>query len=138
MTEPLQPVSRALVLTRGLTCRCPNCGRYGLYQSWFRLGKRCRRCDLDLAMEEGFYSGTTSIGYVLIIGAVLGPVLWAVLTDRLTEFQAVAIGIVGTVGATVLLYPALLSWVLMNYYLWFPHQLPANGGQRELPPGQDH
>ena len=88
-------------------------------------------------MEEGFYSGTTSIGYVLIILVVMVPIVFAVIADRLTELQAILLGAAGTIGLTVLVYPALLSWVLMTYYLCFPLQLPANGGRRELPPGQE-
>ena len=137
-TTMLMPVSRATVVLRGLTGRCPNCGHYGLHRSWFRLRASCQHCHLDLAMEEGFYSGTTSIGYVLIALAVLGPIVFAVIADRLSELQAILLGAAGTVGFTVLLYPALLSWVLMSYYVWFPEQLPANGGRRELPPGQEN
>jgi hypothetical protein len=79
-------------------------------------------------MEEGFYTGTTSIGYVLILLLVLLPVVLLAIAERLSEGQAIAVGAAGTVLAAALLYPALLGWVLGSYYACFPERLPANGG----------
>ena len=79
-------------------------------------------------MDEGFYSGTTSIGYVLILLIVVLPVSFLVIFDVIGVKGAIAICIAGTIGLTVGLYPLMLGWVLMSYYLWFPGQLPANGG----------
>jgi hypothetical protein len=35
----------------------------------------------------------------------------------------------GSIGFPVLFYRSSRSWWLMNYYLLFPHHLPANGGK---------
>lgn len=79
-------------------------------------------------MDEGFYSGTTSIGYVLILLMVVLPVAFLVIFDLVGVGGAIALCVGGTIVLTVGLYPLMLSWVLMSYYLWFPGQLPANGG----------
>ena len=127
-TESFRAVGRGAIAMRGLTGRCPNCGTLGMHRDWFHLRPRCKGCDLDLEMDEGFYSGTTSFGYVLILLVVVLPVVFLVVFDVIGVFGAIAICVVGTVGLTVGLYPVMLSWVLMCYYLWFPEQLPANGG----------
>jgi hypothetical protein len=101
-----------------------------MHRDWFHLRPRCKSCDLDLEMDEGFYSGTTSFGYVLILLVVVLPVVFLVVFDVIGVIGAITICVVGTVGLTVGLYPVMLSWVLMSYYLWFPEQLPANGGNR--------
>jgi len=125
-----RPVGRGAIAMRGLTARCPNCGALGLHKSWFHLRPNCKGCNLDLEMDEGFYSGTTSFGYVLVLLVVVLPVAFLVIYDVVGVAGAIAICVVGTVGLTVGLYPVMLSWVLMSYYLWFPEQLPANGGSR--------
>jgi uncharacterized protein (DUF983 family) len=128
--EKLRAVDRGAIALRGLTGRCPNCGTRGLHKSWFHLRTNCSGCNLDLEMEEGFYAGTTSFGYVLILLVVVLPVAFLVIYDVVGVVGAIAICAIGTVGLTVGLYPVMLSWVLMTYYLWFPDQLPANGGSR--------
>jgi hypothetical protein len=42
---------------------------------------------------------------------------------------------VGAVGVPALFYRSSRSWWLMNYYVLFPHHLPANGGKGR--PGDD-
>jgi len=41
-------------------------------------------------------------------------------------WTGVIMGITGSVLLTTLLYPLLLSWVIMTYYTLFPNDLPAN------------
>ncbi len=124
-------VSRWEILVRGATLRCPNCGGYGLFKSWFRLHKSCQRCGMTLEKEQGFYLGTTSIGYVLAIIFVLLPVCALVVMDVLGVWVGVSLGIVGTVVFTVAMYPCLLGWVIMFYFAMLPHELPANKPESE-------
>ena len=76
--------------------------------------------------DSGFYFGTTSIGYVLAIIVVIIPICILVVQDVLEMWTGVIIGIVGSVLLTSLLYPLMLSWVIMSYYTMFPHELPLN------------
>ena len=76
--------------------------------------------------DAGFYFGTTSIGYVLAILVVILPICILVVQDVLGMWTGVILGIVGSILLTCLLYPLLLSWVIMSYYTMFPHELPRN------------
>jgi len=76
--------------------------------------------------DSGFYFGTTSIGYVLAIVVVIIPICFLVVKEIVGMWTGVIIGIVGSVLLTTLLYPLLLSWVIMTYYTLFPNELPAN------------
>ena len=76
--------------------------------------------------DSGFYFGTTSIGYVLAIIVVIIPICILVVQDIIAMWTGVIIGIIGSVLLTTLLYPLMLSWVIMSYYTMFPHELPAN------------
>jgi uncharacterized protein (DUF983 family) len=70
-----------LLLLRGLARRCPNCGRSGIFASWFRLKERCPRCGLALERheQEDYFLGGMMFNIViaeLIYGA--GLVIWIV------------------------------------------------------------
>lgn len=125
-------VSREEIIARSLTGRCPNCGCFGLFKNWFKLNRTCRDCGMTLKKEEsGFYFGTTSIGYVVAIILVLIPVCFLVVNKVLSVWLGVSIAILGSILLTVLIYPLMLSWVIMSYYTLFPHQLPGNQRNEE-------
>lgn len=120
-------VERGEIISRSLTGRCPNCGAFGMFKHWFRLNKHCTGCEMPLEKEDsGFYFGTTSIGYVLAIIVVIIPICVLVVKEVVGMWTGVIIGIVGSVLLTTLLYPMMLSWVIMCYYTLFPQELPAN------------
>jgi len=76
--------------------------------------------------ESGFYFGTTSIGYVLAIIFVIIPICILVVLDKIGMWTGVTVGIIASILLCVLLYPLLLSWVIMSYYVVCPHELPEN------------
>ena len=119
-------VTRGQILRRGLLCACPNCGQHGLMRSWFRLRPACSGCGMDLSKSDGFYTGTTSIGYVASIICVLIPVCLLVVRKVLPVWAGVLLGIGGSLGFVVLLYPAMLCWMVMAYHMALPGELPAN------------
>ena len=105
-----------------------------MFKHWFRLNKHCSGCDMPLEKEDsGFYFGTTSIGYVLAIIVVIIPICILVVKDILSMWTGVLIGIGGSVLLTTLLYPLMLSWVIMGYYTLFPNELPANRPPSDQP-----
>jgi uncharacterized protein (DUF983 family) len=129
--EPVLAVPRAQIIRRGLLCRCPNCGRRGLLASWFRLRAACAGCGLDLARSRGFYSGTTSIGYVAALLCVLVPDFFLVSAQVLGVTAGILLGVLGSFAFIVLIYPVMLCWMVMAYHVALPGELPANGGGRD-------
>lgn len=82
---------------------------------------------MELEKEEsGFYFGTTSIGYVLAILLVILPVCVLVVKEMVGMWVGVSIGIIGSTLLCLLLYPILLCWVIMLYYVVQADELPEN------------
>ena len=129
MSDAKLKITRGDIIARGLLCCCPNCGQRGLLASWFRLGKACRSCGMDLARSAGIYSGTTSIGYVAAILFVILPIIFLVALKVLSVKAGVLLGIFGTFGFIVLIYPLMLCWMVMAYHVALPGELPVNGGR---------
>lgn len=120
-------IARSEIISRCLTACCPNCGRFGMFKNWFRLNKHCTHCEMPLEKEEsGFYFGTTSIGYVLAIILVIIPICVLVVMDKIGMWTGVGIAIAGSILLCVCLYPLLLCWVILMYYLISPQELPGN------------
>ncbi len=128
MDEAELRVTRGEIFLRGLRCACPNCGERGLLASWFRLGKACRSCGMDLGRSHGFYSGTTSIGYVAAIVLILVPLCFLVVHDVISARAAVVLGMAGSAAFIVAVYPVMLCWMVAAGHLALPGDLPANGG----------
>lgn len=99
----------AVLVLRGLTLRCPNCGSGGLFRSWFHMRDRCPRCHLRLDRHEGedYFLGGMMFNIVLAevifaTGLVIALVAtWPRPPWNLLEW----IGIPFMVLAPVLLYP---------------------------------
>ena len=124
-------VGRGEIFGRALTGRCPNCGQFGMFKNWFRLHKSCPNCGMELEKEEsGFCFGTTSIGYVLSIILVIIPVCILVVMDMLSMWVGVGIGIVGSIMLCTLLYPLMLCWVIMLYFVVQADELPINASEQ--------
>ena len=120
-------VERFEIFSRAVTGRCPNCGQLAMFKNWFRYYKRCPNCGIELEKEESeFYSGTTSIGYVLSINLVIIPVCISIVIDLLSMWLGVGIGIVGSIMLCTLLYPLILCSVIMLYYVVHTDGLPNN------------
>ena len=82
---------------------------------------------MELEKEEsGFYFGTTSVGYVLAILLVIVPVCILVVMDVLGMWAGITIAIIGSILLCVLLYPLMLCWVIMFYYIVQAEELPKN------------
>jgi predicted RNA-binding Zn-ribbon protein involved in translation (DUF1610 family) len=126
-------VTRLQIVARGLTNRCPNCGAPTLFKrgKLFEVNKSCPACGfvVERSNDEGFFLGSMSLNYGVTLVCFLLPVL---LLWRYKVIGDTTAGVLA--GAGALLFPALFyrssrSWWLMNYYLFLPHHLPANGGK---------
>ena len=126
-------VSRVLIVTRGLTNCCTNCGARTLFVpgSLFKVNRECSSCGfvIERANDEGFYLGSASLNFGMTIVLYLVPVMLLAFYHVIGATLAMVLAGVGAVGFPVLFYRSSRSWRLMNYYLLFPHHLPANGGK---------
>jgi uncharacterized protein (DUF983 family) len=126
-------VTRVQIVARGLTNRCPNCGGRTLFKpgTFFKVNPACPACgfEIERGNDEGFFLGSMSLNYGVTLVGFLLPVLLLWYYKVLGDTAAAVLA-----GAGALLFPALFyrssrSWWLMNYYIFLPHHLPANGGK---------
>ncbi len=126
-------VTRIQIVARGLTNRCPNCGGRTLFKAGtaFRLNRECPACGFKFEKEndEGFFLGSMSLNYGVTLVCFLTPVALLWYKKIIGDTPAAVLAIVGAFGFPALFYRASRSWWLMNYYIFFPHHLPANGGK---------
>jgi uncharacterized protein (DUF983 family) len=132
-------VTRVEIVARGLTNRCPNCGARTLFKAGtlFETNKQCAACGftIERANDEGFYLGSASLNFGMTITLYLVPVMLLAFYKVIGQTTAIVLAGVGAVGFPVLFYRSSRSWWLMNYYVLFPHHLPANGGKGRM--GED-
>lgn len=124
-------VTRVQIITRGLSNRCPNCGGRTLFAAGklFQLNRTCPQCGLrfDRDQDEAFFLGSMSLNYGVTIVGFLLPVGLLAYAGMLGARTAIALAVTGAVIVPALLYRSSRSWFLMNYYVFLPHHLPANG-----------
>ncbi len=70
-----------------------------------------------------------SLNYGVTIMGFLVPVLVLYLFKAIDGRTASVLAGVGAVVFPMLFYRSSRSWWLMNYYIFLPRQLPANGGK---------
>ncbi len=132
-------VTRLQIVARGLTNRCPNCGRPTLFKTgtFFEVNKACPACGLKIEREgdEGFFLGSMSLNFGVTLVCYLTPVMLLAYYKVIGVTTAEVLAGVGCLGFPALFYRSSRSWWLMNYYIFLPHHLPANGG--EARPGED-
>jgi uncharacterized protein DUF983 len=129
-------VTRLQVVSRGLRNRCPNCGGATLFRdgSLFEVNKACSGCGLQFERDEGFFIGSMSLNYGVTL-VLLFPLALLVYRGVIGTTAAVVLAGAGALGLPILFYRSSRSWWLMQYYLLFPHHLPANSGKGH---GGDH
>lgn len=80
------------VCWRGLTLRCPVCGKGKLFKSYFRMYESCGCCGVGFAREHGQWVGSLDINtlltaVLLMAGAGFGP-LWSLKTSLIVWCSA--------------------------------------------------
>ena len=123
-------VTRLQIVARGLTNRCPNCGGRTLFKAGtlFEVNKVCPACGLKIEREgdEGFFLGSMSLNFGVTLVCFLTPVMLLAYYKVIGATTAEVLAGVGCLGVPALFYRSSRSWWLMNYYILFPHHLPAN------------
>ena len=126
-------VTRGQILVRGLTHRCPNCGERTLFKpgTLFQLNKVCPACGFRFERDndEGFFLGSMSLNYGVTLVGFLTPVMLLAFFKVIPVRAAIIAACVGAIVFPALFYRSSRSWWLMNYYIFLPHHLPANGGK---------
>ncbi len=126
-------VTRVQIVARGLTNCCTNCGARTLFVpgTLFKVNKQCSVCGFVIEREndEGFYLGSASLNFGMTITLYLVPIMLLAFYDVIGTTLAIVLAGVGSLGFPLLFYRSSRSWWLMNYYILFPHHLPANGGK---------
>jgi uncharacterized protein (DUF983 family) len=107
------------MLARALLLRCPRCGLFGQFESWFRLKERCARCGLRLQRgeEHDYWIGGMTFNIVLsemLAVIVIGGIILGTWPD--VPWGAVRVGaIVLMLAAPFLLYPvSRLTWLAFD------------------------
>jgi hypothetical protein len=97
------------------------------------VNKTCPACGFHIEREgdEGFYLGSMSLNFGFTLMCFLTPVLLLAYFKVIGTTSAMITAGVGAFIVPVLIYRATRSWWLMNYYIFFPHHLPSNGGANE-------
>lgn len=126
-------VTRGLILTRGLSNCCPNCGARTLFKAGtlFQVNKACPDCGFRFERDndEGFFLGSMSLNYGVTLVGFLLPIMLLAYFQFIPTRTAVILACVGAIVFPALFYRSSRSWWLMNYYFFLPHHLPANGGK---------
>lgn len=126
-------VTRVQIVARGLTNRCPNCGERTLFVpgKLFQVNKTCPACGLAIerANDEGFFLGSMSLNYGVTLVGYLLPVMLLAYKGVIGTTTAIVLAGIGAVLVPALFYRSSRSWWLMNYYIFLPQHLPANGGK---------
>ena len=126
-------VTRVQIVARGFTNRCTNCGARTLFKegSFFQVNKQCSACGfvIERNNDEGFYLGSASLNFGMTIMLYLLPVMLLAFYKVIGTTLAIVLAGIGALGFPILFYRSSRSWWLMNYYILFPHHLPANGGK---------
>ena len=132
-------VTRAQIIARGLTNRCPNCGSRTLFKkgTLFQVNQECPACGfpIDRGNDEGFYLGSLSLNYGVTLVCYMVPVALLAFFHVIGSTTAIVMALAGAVIVPALLYRPSRSWWLMNYYVFLPQHLPANGGKGRI--GED-
>jgi uncharacterized protein (DUF983 family) len=121
-------VTRAQVVARGLTNRCPNCGGRTLFkqQTFFQLNAECPACGLKFARDDGFFLGATWLNYGVTVICFLAPMMFLAYEKVIGETMAIVLAGAGSIVVPMLIFRSSRSWWLLSYYFVLPQQLPAN------------
>ena len=121
-------ITRRQIIARGLSDRCPNCGRHSLFRpgARFRINEQCPECGLKFDRGEGFFLGPFVINYTVTVIVFIIPVIVLYACGRLGAPAAIVTAGAGALAIPILLYRPSWSWWLMTYFFFLPQKLPGN------------
>lgn len=114
------PPKLAVGLWRGLTGRCPHCGRNGVFHSWFALKEACPSCQHSFQQDSDFWLGAFTINFIvtegmLAVGLVVG---FALTLPDPPIGKMIAIGVPLMIVFPVLFFPISRTlWAAFDDFL---------------------
>ena len=125
--------SKALILLRGLTLRCPRCGQGGLFHRWTEMADTCPKCGLHFEQEEGYWTGALVINTMvaLTLFSVLIAVVVAITWPDIPVYRTMAVGVVAGIVFPYVFYPiSKTSWVALDLAYFHPERMDVGTGLR--------
>jgi uncharacterized protein (DUF983 family) len=111
---PHPGTSRARMLLRGVTRRCPVCGERRIFTGYFRLKAVCPRCGLRFNRLEGQWSGDIGINTIVTFTLLY----FVLLGGTLLMWGDVKVGVLAVAAlAVVLVFPVLFVPVAKTLWL---------------------
>jgi uncharacterized protein (DUF983 family) len=100
--------SKAGVLIAGLACRCPACGKGGLFKSYLKLNEACPVCGFDLRKADP--GDGAAVFVILIVGGIVAFLtLYLQLSLSPPVWVLLAVSLPLTVGLGLVLAPVFKS-----------------------------
>lgn len=122
-------VTKAQIVQRGLTHRCPNCGHHTLFPPGsLQVRRRCPDCGTGFDRGEGFFLGPWVLNYSVAVFLFVLPAIICGARGMISWTAALVLAGLGCTVVPALLYRSTWSWWLMLYFYFLPQSLPANGG----------
>jgi uncharacterized protein (DUF983 family) len=108
-------------VARGLTFRCPNCGKGKVFSSFFRMRDACEACGLSFYPESGYYVGAMYLDYILSAGIFLAVYVPSLFMHDITHFSYLTKNLLWIAFATViclgLARPSYSLWLAVDYWI---------------------
>jgi uncharacterized protein (DUF983 family) len=124
------PVSKKVILQRGLANHCPNCGEGSLFPPppSMRINPACPNCGMKFDRGEGFFLGPFVINYTVTVVGFIIPAIVLYLAGTINRPVLIVAMVFGTFVLPALLYRRSWGWWLTTYFFFLPQKLPANRG----------
>ncbi|HMD59861.1 MAG TPA: DUF983 domain-containing protein [Opitutaceae bacterium] len=121
-------VSRVRILANGIAGRCPNCGHRTLFERGrlFKVNGSCPDCGLRIERGDGEFLGPFVINYGVTAFGVIVPLVLLYAAGRLGAGATLAMCLLASLVAPLLLYRLSWGWWLALYYFFLPGNLPVN------------
>lgn len=125
-------VSRSEILSRGLSLRCPNCGKGKIFAegSYFKMAPACTHCQMRWDKDEGAFLGSVTLNYGVTAFGIVLPWIIISVNRGLSVSTIVAVAMLFAIVVPLLLYRISKGAWFACYYLILPHHLPANWALR--------
>jgi uncharacterized protein (DUF983 family) len=117
----------SVAFKRGFSCRCPNCGKGHLYQSYLKLVDRCEVCGEPLGHIRA--DDLPAYFTIFIVGHVVVGLMLAAVQFHISNWIGVPVSLVVTVAMTLSLLPMVKGAVAAH--LW-RLKLPKGSVEAEL------
>ncbi len=124
-------VSAVQVISRGLACRCPNCGGRTLFKpgKLFEVNPNCSVCGLKFEKGEGAFLGPFVLNYAVTVFVFVLPIIAFCVAGKLSLAPTLVLAAAAAFLLPLAFYRWSWGWWLTLYYVFLLDNLPANRGE---------